>query len=230
MIGFAWYRFEGVWSAWGEANLFLIPVLAGALLLAWRRPADRGGTRFYFLALMAAAGWRTVYAWAMKGGTRYQLLPVILAVPLVVGGLCLPRRVFSSRRSAVAASLLLAAAMTAAAIVKDLRPPKSDKRAPVGAVAAALLAEKAPGIVLDDSSFSTRLMREVPEFEIVPEHHLQPENLLFWRRLHDFIRRRQHAFALGFPGQGKFFCHTDAVAAIQGGCMRLRLFRASVRW
>lgn len=191
MIGFAWYRFEGVWSAWGEANVFLIPVLAGALLLAWRPPADRGGTRFYFLALLAAAGWRIAYAWAMKGGTRYQLLPVILAVPLVVGGLCLPRRVFASRRTAAAASLLLAAAMTAVAVVKDLRPPKSDKRAPVEAVASLLLAEKAPGIVLDDSSFSTRLMREVPEFEIVPEHHLQPGDLRFWRRLQDFIRRRQ---------------------------------------
>lgn len=185
------YRFEGIWSAWGEANVFLIPVLLGLALLAWRRPREVRGARFYLLAVALMVGWRVAYAWSMRGGTRYQVLPVILAIPVAVAGLYAPRRFFSSRRLAVAAALLLAGAMTTAAIVKDLRHPKSDKMPLISAVGEVLRAEGRPGIVLDDSSSALRLKRELPDFEFVFEHHLQPRELVFWRQVSDFIRRRQ---------------------------------------
>ena len=179
------------WGVWCETNALMLPILLALALLAWRRPANKSGARFLFFAIFAMAAWRVWYAWVMRGGDRYQVLPVIIAIPVAVSGLYFARRRFIPRAIAVAMALLLMITVTTIGIMKICRPPKSDKRPLVAAVVAALRAEGGSGILLDDSSASSRLMRELPEFEFVFEHHLQPDDNTFWRNLLDFIRKRQ---------------------------------------
>ena len=191
MTTFDLYRLEHVWLAWGRANVFLLPILLVLALLAWRRPTNKRGALFLVSAILVMFVWRVWYAWVMRGGIRYQALPVILSIPLAISGLYVARRFFSSRVFAGVMALLILTALVGGGIAKNCRYPKNDKKPLVAAVVSALRAEKTNGILLDDSSAASRLRRELPEFEFVFEHHLQPDDNKFWRNLLDFIRKRQ---------------------------------------